>query len=68
MYIKLEGKEHRTSAGHAIYIPGNAEHGFCNPSREEELVFVWGFPTDGFDGIVYHWSEEQPDWEKVQDW
>ena len=68
MYILLEGKEHSVSAGHAIFIPGDAEHGFCNPSRSEELVFVWGFPIDGFVGIEYRWSEKQPDWTVVKNW
>lgn len=62
MLIMLEGVRHRVGAGAAIYIPGDAEHGFCNPSTEEELVFSWGFATDGFSGIEYRWSEKQPDW------
>lgn len=65
MVIFLEGVRHKVTAGHAIYIPGNAEHGFCNPSSEEELVFTWGFATDGFSNIEYVWSEKQPDWPSV---
>lgn len=65
MVIMLEGVVHRMTAGHAVFIPGNAEHGFCNPSTEEELVFVWGFPTDGFSGIEYRWSDKQPDWSSM---
>ena len=66
MVIFLEGVRHRVTAGHAIYIPGDAEHGFCNPSTEEELVFSWGFATDGFSGIEYRFSEKQPDWSQVE--
>lgn len=66
MYILLEGVEHWVTTGHAIYIPGDAEHGFCNPSTEEELVFVWGFPIDGFVNIEYRFAEKQPDWVAVK--
>ena len=66
MIIFLNGTRHQVEAGGAIYIPGDAEHGFCNPSTEEELVFSWGFATDGFSGIEYRWSEEQPNWAKVE--
>ena len=66
MVIFLDGVKYRVTTGHAIYIPGDAEHGFCNPSTEEELVFSWGFGTDGFRGIEYRWSEKQPDWSKVE--
>lgn len=65
MVIILEGVRHRVTTGHAIYIPGDAEHGFCNPSTEEELVFCWGFAIDGFSEIRYQWSEKQPDWSLV---
>lgn len=68
MYILLEGKEHRVSAGHAIFIPGDVEHGYCNPSQDEELVFVWGFAIPGFEGFEYRWSERQPNWAAVNDW
>lgn len=66
MVIILEGVYHNVTAGHAIYIPGDSEHGFCNPSSNDELVFVWGFATDGFSKIEYRWLEEQPDWSLVQ--
>ena len=68
MYFLLEGKEHRVSAGHAIFIPGGGEHGFCNPSYDEELVFVWGLATPGSNGIESKFSEVQPDWAVVKDW
>lgn len=66
MHLLLEGVEYRVTGGDAIYIPGDAEHGFCNPSSAEELVFVWGFPIDGFVGIEYRFSEKQPDWAAVE--
>ncbi|KAK5053295.1 hypothetical protein LTR84_002269 [Exophiala bonariae] len=66
MVIFLEGVRHKVKSGHAIYIPGDAEHGFCNPSTEEDLVFCWGFATDGFSNIEYKWSETQPDWTEVE--
>jgi hypothetical protein len=66
MVIILEGARYRVTAGHAINIPGNAEHGCCNPSLEEDLVFSWGFATDGFSKIEDRWSEEQPDWSKAE--
>jgi mannose-6-phosphate isomerase-like protein (cupin superfamily) len=61
MILLLEGVKHKITAGHAVYIPGNAEHGFCNPSHNADLLFCWGFATDGFQGIRYDWSQEQPD-------
>ena len=67
MYLLLEGEEHRVSAGCAIFIPSNAEHGFCNPSYDEELVFVWGLSTPGSAGIESKFSEKQPDWAAVED-
>lgn len=66
MVIILEGVRYRVGAGDAIYIPGDVEHGFCNPSTEEELVFSWGFATDGFSSIEYKWSEKQPDWSLME--
>lgn len=68
MYLLLEGKEHRVSAGHAIFIPSNGEHGFCNPSYDQELVFVWGLSTPGSAGIESKFSDKQPDWTAVEDW
>ena len=66
MVIFLEGVRYKVTAGHAIYIPGDAEHGFCNPSTAEDLVFSWGFATDGFRKIEYKWSEKQPEWSTVE--
>ena len=55
--VKLEGIEHQCKPGHALFIPGDAEHGFWNTSDTEELVFLWGFAVDGFQQIIYRFSE-----------
>ncbi|KAK1144800.1 hypothetical protein N8T08_004812 [Aspergillus melleus] len=56
--VKIEGVDHEVTNGHALFIPGDAEHGFWNTSSEEELVFLWGFGIDGFGEVVYRFSHE----------
>lgn len=55
--VKLEGKEYHCKPGHALFIPGDAEHGFWNTSTTQELVFLWGFAVDGFHQVIYQFSE-----------
>lgn len=66
MFLILDGVQHTVEPGGAIYIAANAEHGFCNPSFDEDLVFIWGFATDGFSEIEYKFSKEQPEWSSMQ--
>ncbi len=57
--VRIDGVDHEVVAGHALFIPGDAEHGFWNVSEEEQLVFLWGFAVDGFKEIVYRFTEGQ---------
>jgi mannose-6-phosphate isomerase-like protein (cupin superfamily) len=54
--VKIEGVDYDVVPGHALFIPGDAEHGFWNTSTEEELVFIWGFAVDGFRDVVYRFT------------
>lgn len=56
--VRIAGVDYDVTSGHALFIPGDAEHGFWNTSQEEELVFLWGFGVDGFDQVVYRFSHK----------
>ncbi|RJE20975.1 AraC-like ligand binding domain protein [Aspergillus sclerotialis] len=56
--VKIEGLDYEVTSGHALFIPGDAEHGFWNTSNEEDLIFLWGFGIDGFGEVVYRFSHE----------
>lgn len=55
--VRIDDAKYEVGAGHALFIPGDAEHGFWNPSEEEALVFLWGFACDGFKEVVYQFSK-----------
>lgn len=61
--VKIEGVDHDVSAGHALFIPGNSEHGFWNLDTEKELVFLWGFAANGFRDIVIQYTGENQHWQ-----
>jgi len=54
--MTLGKEEHRVRAGDAIFIPGDVRHGIANRSHED-LLFLYAFPTDSFDEIVYHFTD-----------
>lgn len=54
--VKIDGVEYDVSAGHALFIPGDSEHGFSNLDTEKEFVFLWGFAADGFRDIVIRYT------------
>lgn len=54
--VKIDGVDHDCRPGHALFIPGDAEHGFWNTSTTEELVFLWGFAVDGYREVVYRFT------------
>ncbi|KAJ5155564.1 hypothetical protein N7492_008367 [Penicillium capsulatum] len=56
--VKISGVDYPVTSGHALFIPGDAEHGFWNTSHEEKLVFLWGFGIDGFGEVKYRFSHE----------
>ena len=53
--VTLEGDEQEVTAGSAVYIPGDAEHGIRN-TGSARLTFFYTFAADSFDDIVYRFS------------
>lgn len=60
--VRIEGTDYVASPGHALYIPGDAEHGFWNEDTEKELVFLWGFACDGFRDVIYRFTDDPVQW------
>lgn len=62
LYFILEGeglmKVEQVEKGGVIFIPGNAEHGISNLSGEKDLVWLYCFPTDRFEDVVYKFSDD----------
>ena len=53
--MEIEGRTQAVGPGCAIYIPPDAKHAIrC--TGPEPLVFVFSFPRDRFDQIVYHFD------------
>lgn len=38
--VRIDSVDYEVTSGHALFIPGDAEHGFWNTSTEEKLVFL----------------------------
>ncbi|MGY1763231.1 cupin domain-containing protein [Geodermatophilus sp. SYSU D00779] len=55
--VVLDGVEHPVTAGSAVFVPGNAEHGIRN-TGEGPLRFVYAFATDAVNDVVYRFSDE----------
>ena len=55
--VVLDGVEHAVTAGSAVFIPGDAEHGIRN-TGEGTLRFVHGFATDAIDDVVHRFSAD----------
>jgi quercetin dioxygenase-like cupin family protein len=54
--VTLEGCEHGVSAGSAVFIPGDAEHGIRN-TGDGSLRFLYAFPVGSFGEVEYVFSE-----------
>lgn len=54
--VTLEGIEHEVSAGAAVFIPGDAEHGIRNPYGVA-FRFLYVFPVDSFAEVEYRFGE-----------
>ena len=50
--LTIDGVERTVSAGAAVFIPGDAEHGIRNES-DALLRLFYVFPTDRFSDVVY---------------
>ena len=55
--VVLDGVEHPVTAGSAVFVPGDAEHGIRN-TGEGPLRFVYAFATDAVDDVVYRFSDQ----------
>ncbi len=54
--LTIEGREETVTAGAAVFIPSDAEHGVRNESRSD-LRFFYVFPADAFSEVVYRFPE-----------
>lgn len=59
MTCQIDGLKYECTAGHALFIPGNAEHGFWNTSFDTELVFLCGFACDGYSDVIYRFTGQE---------
>ena len=57
--VTLGGDETPVKAGSAVFIPAMAEHG-VRQTGADRLRFLYGFPVDSFDGVVYLFSADRP--------
>jgi oxalate decarboxylase/phosphoglucose isomerase-like protein (cupin superfamily) len=46
------------TAGSAVFVPGDAEHGIRN-TGEGPLRFVYAFATDAVDDVVSRFSDQE---------
>ena len=53
--VTLDGVEHEVSAGSAVFIPGNVEHGSRN-TGDAPLRVLYAFPVDSFGEVEYRFS------------
>ena len=51
--MEIDGRAQAVGPGSAVYIPPNAAHA-VRCTGAEPLIFVFSFPRDRFDEIVYH--------------
>ena len=54
--LTIDGVETAVSAGSAVFIPGDAEHGIRNESAADLKLF-YVFATDRFSDVVYRFPE-----------
>jgi mannose-6-phosphate isomerase-like protein (cupin superfamily) len=53
--VTLAGAEHAVTAGSAVFITGDVEHGNRNSGRTV-LRFLYAFAADSFSDIVYRFT------------
>ena len=54
--VEVEGEPHRLRAGVSVFIPADARHRTTN-TGPGPLRFLFVFPTDSFEEVVYHFEE-----------
>ncbi len=55
--VTLDGVEHEVSAGSAVFIPGNVEHGSRN-AGDTPLRVLYAFAADSFAEVEYRFSAD----------
>ncbi|NTI17606.1 cupin domain-containing protein [Agrobacterium rhizogenes] len=55
--LTVDGRETAVTAGTAVFIPGNAEHGIRNDSNVNVKLF-YVFPTGSFEDVVYRFGAD----------
>ncbi|CZR55901.1 uncharacterized protein PAC_05789 [Phialocephala subalpina] len=55
--VRIDGTEYKVEGGSSVFIPGDAEHGIFN-FEDEELTWLYVFPTGAFGDIKYRFSDE----------
>ena len=55
-WMCINGVENKSGPGTAIYIPPDAQHS-CKCEGDTPLEFVFTFPCDRFDEVVYRFEE-----------
>ena len=53
---EIEGQPHPLRPGVSLFIPPNARHRTTN-TGQRPLRFLFVFPTDSFEDVVYHFDE-----------
>ncbi len=56
--MTLDGSEAAVESGSAVFIPAMAEQGI-RQTGAERLRFLYGFPVDSFDSVVYLFSADR---------
>lgn len=54
--VFIDGKEFKVKKGDSVFIPGNAEHAIKNDDEEVDLEFLYVFPTNNFEDVVYQFK------------
>jgi quercetin dioxygenase-like cupin family protein len=54
--VEVDGERHLLRPGLSLFIPANARHRTTN-TGEGPLRFLFVFPTDSFEEVVYHFDE-----------
>ena len=55
-HVEVDGQEYLATTGSAIFIPGDAMHGFNNTGAVT-IIFVYVFAVDTFADLVYTFDE-----------
>ncbi|HWK47940.1 MAG TPA: cupin domain-containing protein [Stellaceae bacterium] len=57
--MTIDGQETVVTAGSAVFIPGDAEHGIRNDAGSDLRLF-YTFPTASFADVIYRFPGDTP--------